>query len=70
MKGLMIFASLIAVIVAVLFVSQATLGVFLIGVACWFSINARLYQADEHQKALIAVQQKILETVINGNSIK
>ena len=53
MKDLLIFGSLIVAVVAVLFVNITTLGVFLIGVACWLCINARMYQADSHQKELL-----------------
>jgi hypothetical protein len=64
MKGLMILCSLVAVLSAVLFVSQATMGVFLVGCACWLAINARLYQADEHQKDLLAKQQEIRQAAV------
>lgn len=50
------FLSVLFVLAGALFVSKATLGVFLICVAACFAIWARIYQADKHHRALMALQ--------------
>lgn len=54
MKGLLVLVSLLVAAAGVVFVTPATVGVFLIGVACWLCINARLYQADAQHKEMTA----------------
>lgn len=50
MTGLLVTLSLLLAFVSFALTSQATAGVWMIGVACYLGILARLVQADTHAK--------------------
>lgn len=51
--------SIISLVFGIFSLSQATLGVGLIGVACLFGIFARLYQAKSYQNEIIAILEQV-----------
>lgn len=50
MKDLLIVLSILALVGGLASLSQATLGVGLVAVACLFAIHARIAQAEAHQR--------------------
>jgi hypothetical protein len=59
MRSLLIVLAFILLLVSVLFINEATLGVGLIGAACFLGILARLVQAAEHQAQLLDALAKM-----------
>ncbi len=54
MPGLLVLLSLIAVFIGFFFLSEATMGVGIIGIAGVLMVLARIAQSDRQQKAILA----------------
>lgn len=55
--GLLLLASLIAAVVGFMFVSEATMGVAIIGIAVWLAALGRIAQADkQHNEQMAAIR--------------
>ena len=52
MSAFLVFLSILVAVAGGLFVTKATLGVALIGAACYLGIVARILQADKNHDAL------------------
>jgi hypothetical protein len=63
MKQLLVVLSVFVVIGGLLFASQVTAGVAIIGIACWMGIMARIAQADsqhnESQKNITSIRKEL-----------
>ena len=58
MTILLITVSILVAFFGVLFVNQATIGIFILGFACLLAILARIAQADAH---LIGIRKTLVE---------
>jgi hypothetical protein len=61
MRSLLIVLAFILLLVSVLFINEATLGVGLIGAACFLGIIVRILQAAEHHAQLLDALAKMQE---------
>lgn len=58
MAVLFVLLSVLAAMAGLLFLSEATTGVGIIGLACYFGILARIGQADaQHKKLMAAIEE-------------
>ncbi|MGD0707991.1 MAG: hypothetical protein ABSA51_06000 [Anaerolineaceae bacterium] len=58
MKAILVSVSILLVLVGLIEVSQATLGIYCVGAACWLGIMARIAQADKHQEKIEELLQE------------
>lgn len=56
--GLLLLLSVLAALASFMFVSEATMGVWVLGAACWLAILARLMQAEKQHTAVMRVLRR------------